>query len=66
MCIRDRPRGQLIALDQHRVPARLGQMIGDTVADGTTADDEGFDMSLHGSLRMRFCDHMCLIETRAG
>jgi hypothetical protein len=45
-----RAGGQLVAFQQHHVvPARAGEVIGDRGADGTAADDKGFDMGLHGA-----------------
>ena len=49
-----RPRGQRVTLQQHRIPARLGQVIGDTCPDGAAADDKGFDMGFHLGAPGRF------------
>jgi hypothetical protein len=42
-----RAGSQLVAFHQHRIPTRFGKVIGDAVTDGTTADDQGFDMGFH-------------------
>ena len=49
-----RAGGQLVPLQQHHVlPAGLGQMVGDGSADGTTADDESFDVGFHDDLSLK-------------
>jgi hypothetical protein len=41
--------GQLVPFQQHHIlPPRPRKVIGDGRADGTAADDKGFDMGLHG------------------
>jgi len=41
-------RGQFVAFQQHDIgPAGTGKVIGDRGADGTAADDQGFDMGFH-------------------
>lgn len=40
--------GQFVPLYQHGIPTRLGEVIGDAVADGATANNEGFDMVFMG------------------
>ena len=51
--------GQLVALDQHGIPARFGKVIGDAITDGTTADDQSFDMGFHEArLHREFCTLM--------
>ena len=50
-----RAAGQLVTLEQHDiVPPSLGQMIGNRGSDGTTADDQGFDIGFH-KLRLPWC-----------
>jgi hypothetical protein len=54
-----RARGQLVALDQHHLPAGFRQVIGDAGAHRAAADDKGSHMGLHGgvhgaTLRARF------------
>ena len=39
--------GQFVPLDQHRVPARLGEMIGDPGADSAAPDNQSFDVGFH-------------------
>ena len=40
--------GQLVTFHQHRVPTRLGEVIGNAGANRTAANDKGFDMGFHG------------------
>ena len=40
--------GQLVTFDQHRIPTRLGEVIGNAGANRTAANDKGFDMGFHG------------------
>ena len=43
-----RARGQFIPLQQHHIlPSRFCKMIGNRCANGTAADNQGFDMCLH-------------------
>ena len=63
-----RARRQLVTFDQHRVPAGLGQMIGDAAADRAASDHKGLHMGLHSSFPPvgRAFPSLCQKPRRAG
>ena len=64
-CMPGGARSQLVALDQHGVPARFRQMVGDAGADCAAADDEGFHMGFHLQT-LPECVCLYLTEAREG